>query len=88
MGMRFHKNDILQIIYVDQNGKLTQRFVRVLAVTKDLLVAYCYYRKRPRSFSLKNILAAQLEHRASVMYRSSESLPPSPSDTFINKPVL
>lgn len=61
--MRYEKGDLLQIIYEDQRGKLTQRFVRVISLTDDLLIAYCYYRKKPRAFARKNILALHLKRR-------------------------
>ncbi|HEX6922447.1 MAG TPA: hypothetical protein VF149_01380 [Bacillales bacterium] len=61
--MRIGKGDLLQIIYEDRKGQLTQRFVRVLSITDDLLIAFCFYRKRPRSFARKNILAFHLERK-------------------------
>lgn len=37
--MHIDKNNILQIIYEDRQGRLTQRFVRVVSITDDLLIA-------------------------------------------------
>lgn len=61
--MRFKRGDIIQLIYLDHSGRLTQRYVRVITISDDLLVGYCYYRRKPRSFARKNILSAQLERR-------------------------
>ncbi|HET7579949.1 MAG TPA: hypothetical protein VFK33_11775 [Bacillales bacterium] len=60
--MRFCEGDIVKLIYIDRAGRLTERFVRVLSISNDLLVAYCYYRKAPRSFARSNILAAEVRH--------------------------
>ncbi|HET7628082.1 MAG TPA: hypothetical protein VFK44_06790 [Bacillales bacterium] len=61
--MRFEKGDIVQMIYMDGQGRLSERYVRVLAVTEDLFTAYCYYRRRPRTFAVRNVLAAELKRR-------------------------
>jgi predicted DNA-binding transcriptional regulator YafY len=61
--MRFEKGDVVLIIYIDRKGRLTERYVRVISATSDLLAAYCYYRRQPRSFAMRNILAARLKSR-------------------------
>lgn len=49
----------LEMIYLAANGKVTQRFIRVMEVHKDYLLAYCYYRKQLRTFKFENILSVQ-----------------------------
>ncbi|APC48309.1 hypothetical protein BME96_09075 [Virgibacillus halodenitrificans] len=48
----------LIIFYIDSENQVTQRFVRVLEVHDDHILAYCYYRKKVRTFKLDNILSA------------------------------
>lgn len=59
--MRYVNGDIIQLVYIDTAGKLTQRYVRVISTTHDLLIAYCYYRRKPRSFARQNILAVEVK---------------------------
>lgn len=49
----------LEMIYIAANGKVTQRFIKVVEVHKDYLLAYCYYRKQLRTFKIENILSVQ-----------------------------
>jgi predicted DNA-binding transcriptional regulator YafY len=51
--------DIVEIIYIDRQGELSYRHVRVVTVKNDRLVAYCYKRKRLRTFQSKNILSSR-----------------------------
>jgi predicted DNA-binding transcriptional regulator YafY len=48
----------IQLIYLDQNHRLTHRFVRVLKLTDDKVMAFCYLRRKPRWFERARILAA------------------------------
>ncbi|MGM0941946.1 MAG: hypothetical protein ACQEWU_13450 [Bacillota bacterium] len=45
------------IFYVDNNNNVTERYIRVLEVNDTSILAYCYYRKKVRTFKLKNILS-------------------------------
>ncbi len=47
----------IQIVYLDKNGKYTQRYVTVLALNDRHAICYCHYRKQYRMFKLDNILA-------------------------------
>jgi predicted DNA-binding transcriptional regulator YafY len=49
----------VEIIYMDEKGKITQRRIRILALREDLVEAYCFERKGIRRFKRSNILAAQ-----------------------------
>jgi len=46
------------IFYMDGNNNVTQRYVRVLKLNDTFMLAYCYYRKKIRTFKLENILSA------------------------------
>lgn len=48
----------IMIFYIDTAGNVTQRYIRVIRITGDAVVAYCYYRKQARTFKLDNILSA------------------------------
>jgi predicted DNA-binding transcriptional regulator YafY len=56
--MRFHPGDIIEMIYMDASGRLTQRHVRVVSVQDARLVAFCYLRREVRCFVIANILGA------------------------------
>lgn len=53
------KKAVLEMIYIDDEGKLTQRFIRVLDKHDHSILAYCYYRKQVRTFKIDNILSVQ-----------------------------
>ena len=46
------------IFYMDANNKITQRFVKVIKLNDDYMLAYCYYRKKLRTFKIEHILSA------------------------------
>nr|WP_026681324.1 hypothetical protein [Priestia megaterium] len=46
------------IFYIDSNSNVTERYIRVLEVNEKSILAYCYYRKKVRTFKLENILLA------------------------------
>ncbi|MCD1258853.1 hypothetical protein B5M42_008390 [Paenibacillus athensensis] len=48
----------MEIIYMDREGKLTQRRIRILAVSDEDVKAFCYTQRGPRVFRLERILAA------------------------------
>lgn len=61
------KGATLEMIYISANGKMTQRFIRVIKIQKDGMLAYCYYRKQVRMFKFQNILSVQrISRRLSV----------------------
>lgn len=51
------KNQKLMIFYLDSGNNVTQRIIRIINITDDAIVAYCYYRKCVRTFKLNNILS-------------------------------
>ncbi|WP_068672265.1 hypothetical protein [Oceanobacillus sp. Castelsardo] len=46
------------IFYMDRDNKVTERYIRVMKLQNDYALAYCYYRKKVRTFKLDNILSA------------------------------
>lgn len=49
----------VEIIYMDEKGKITQRRIRIRALREDLVEAYCFERRGIRRFKRSNILAAR-----------------------------
>ncbi|KIV58118.1 hypothetical protein AM501_26130 [Aneurinibacillus migulanus] len=47
----------VEIIYLNQNGELSQRKVRLLSVKDGRIRAYCFKRRATRYFLVKNVLA-------------------------------
>lgn len=48
----------IAIFYIDSSNKVTERYVRVLKLNENTMIAFCYYRKQIRTFHLENILSA------------------------------
>ncbi|GLY09613.1 hypothetical protein [Pseudobacillus badius] len=51
------KRTPLKIIYMNDYGKITERIITVIDFNETSIKAYCYWRKQPRTFSMKNILS-------------------------------
>jgi len=51
------------IFYMDSNNNVTERYIRVLNIKENYILAYCYYRKQVRTFKLDNILSAGLDRK-------------------------
>ena len=49
-------NQLLDMIYMDNNGGITKRRVKLLKVTEDSFQAYCYLRGSRRTFKADNVL--------------------------------
>ncbi|WP_456076488.1 WYL domain-containing protein [Lederbergia citri] len=47
----------LDLIYVKKDNQLSQRTIKVLAVTDYSVKAYCYTKRQFRTFKLDNILS-------------------------------
>lgn len=50
--------DPIQIIYINSDNQISQRTIKVLAVTDKCIKAYCYTKRQFRTFKLSNILSA------------------------------
>ncbi|WP_188205884.1 hypothetical protein [Alkalibacillus aidingensis] len=61
MGNFFHNSviskQILEMIYMDIQGQLTQRIIRVVREEEERILAFCYTRRQVRSFKKENILS-------------------------------
>ncbi|MYL50242.1 hypothetical protein GLV98_12160 [Halobacillus litoralis] len=47
----------LGMMYIDENGNVTQRKIRVVEVRVNHVLAYCYNRKQVRSFKKDGVLS-------------------------------
>jgi predicted DNA-binding transcriptional regulator YafY len=47
----------VEIIYMSNDGTISQRKLRVLALNENQIKAYCFLRKKYRVFNLLNILS-------------------------------
>ncbi|WP_246615726.1 hypothetical protein ACKE5C_19010 (plasmid) [Aneurinibacillus thermoaerophilus] len=47
----------VEIIYLDRNGQLSQRKIRLLSVKDGRIWAHCFKRRATRYFSVENVLA-------------------------------
>ena len=52
-----NKQKIL-IYYIDSKNNLTQRIIQVRSMNDDLLLAFCFWRNKVRTFKVDNILSA------------------------------
>lgn len=50
----------LEIIYLSDNGKISQRKIQVLEVYPRYIHAFCFLRRTKRTFKIENILSARL----------------------------
>ncbi|MUK88000.1 hypothetical protein GMD78_06255 [Ornithinibacillus sp. L9] len=48
----------IMIFYMDRNNNVTQRIIRVVEIKDESIVAFCYYRKKVRTFRKSHILSA------------------------------
>lgn len=46
--------------YIDKNGNVSQRFVKVKTRKGNTITAFCLWKKKPRTFSIDNILSIGL----------------------------
>ncbi|QAS54437.1 hypothetical protein HLI_20550 [Halobacillus litoralis] len=47
----------LELIYMDDKGKISQRGNRIVSIKEETVIAYCYTRETVRSFKVANILS-------------------------------
>lgn len=55
--MSYENRICIDMIYQSNEGKFTQRIIKVLEIKQDYIRAYCYLRKGERHFKLSNILS-------------------------------
>lgn len=51
------RRQIVEMIYVDGNGRMTKRRVKIFKANSDSFTAYCFLRKSTRKFKLDHVLA-------------------------------
>lgn len=61
--MKLNNGDLIEIIYLDRTGALTQRRIRIIEITAHYIKAYCCRRHQVRVFSRDNILGMKIEVR-------------------------
>ncbi|MEK4302380.1 hypothetical protein MKY30_23770 [Oceanobacillus sp. FSL W8-0428] len=47
----------VMIYYMDSEGNVSQRVIRVVDINDNKMLVYCYYRKQVRSFKMDGILS-------------------------------
>lgn len=57
------ENMSLEMIYLGNDGKVTQRIIKVLEIHPDYIKAYCFLRHKKRTFRLSNILSIDMIRR-------------------------
>jgi len=50
-------NQISEMIYMNNNGQISKRRVKVLSVEGNTFKAYCFLRNTKRTFKVDNVLA-------------------------------
>lgn len=55
--MKKYIGEIIELIYVDRNGKITQRKIRLQGIRNDLIRATCLNTNQPRVFRMDNVLS-------------------------------
>ncbi|RDW16506.1 hypothetical protein CWR48_15785 [Oceanobacillus arenosus] len=58
LNRSMEKREKIVIFYIDQDNNVTQRFIRVISMDDDSILAYCFWRKKFRTFKHENILSA------------------------------
>lgn len=49
--------EMLEMIYQDNKGNISQRKIKVLAVGEESFRTFCHTRKQQRTFKLENVLS-------------------------------
>ncbi|MBE4909610.1 hypothetical protein IMZ08_16275 [Bacillus luteolus] len=59
----FHEQSTIEIIYISKGGVVSGRLIRVMEIKENTLIAYCYLRKKRRTFLIGNILSVDVPRR-------------------------
>ncbi|WP_419962128.1 transcriptional regulator [Psychrobacillus sp. BM2] len=51
------RNQLVELIYLDSNGNMSKRQVKVLKIQGDTFQAFCFKRNAKRTFIMENVLA-------------------------------
>ncbi|KON88930.1 hypothetical protein AF332_20475 [Sporosarcina globispora] len=55
--------ELLEMIYLDNKGVISQRKVKVLSLDDESFRAYCYARSQQRTFLIRNVLSVGPERK-------------------------
>ncbi|MDD9312622.1 hypothetical protein PUS82_15210 [Cytobacillus firmus] len=55
--------EMLEMIYQDNKGNISQRRIKVLSISDETFRAYCYVRRQQRTFLIKNVLSVGPERK-------------------------
>jgi len=58
LNRSLQQNEKIMIFYMGSAGNVTQRYIRVIRINEYTIIAYCFWRKKVRTFKLDNILSA------------------------------
>ena len=50
-------SQIVEMIYMNNNGEISKRRVKVLSVKGNTFIAFCFLRNTKRTFKVDNVLA-------------------------------
>ncbi|ASN06401.1 WYL domain-containing protein [Virgibacillus necropolis] len=50
----------IEMIYLSKDNQASQRIIRALKINDEMILAYCYTRRKVRTFKLENILSVGL----------------------------
>ncbi len=51
------RNQLVDMMYIDKNNKISKRRVKVTKVDNDTFKAYCFVKHAARTFTIDNVLA-------------------------------
>ncbi len=49
--------EVLEMIYLDDKGNLSQRRIKVLSLKEESFKAYCFSKRQQRTFKVSNVLS-------------------------------
>lgn len=52
------RNQIVDIIYIAKDGKITKRRIKLVKIAGESVQAYCFTKQAKRTFIIDNVLAA------------------------------
>jgi predicted DNA-binding transcriptional regulator YafY len=50
----------IDMIYINNNGEITQRMIKVLEIQEKHIKAFCFMRKGKRTFKKENVLSVSV----------------------------
>ncbi|MCF6409278.1 hypothetical protein [Pseudalkalibacillus salsuginis] len=56
----FEQNKPIEIVYLSNDGYITQRVVWITSLTETTMTGYCSLRRETRTFSIGQVLSARM----------------------------